>query len=84
MGGVENGIVGAGYQTVDSVARASAGSGRSGGGDNRTGCWGEHRGLLDRGRFGPINDYFQRRRNEFFAEHLLGDLAHRNQVDIKN
>jgi dipeptidyl-peptidase-4 len=34
--------------------------------------------------FGPLNDYFQRRRNEFFAEHLLGDVAHRSQVDIKN
>jgi dipeptidyl aminopeptidase/acylaminoacyl peptidase len=34
--------------------------------------------------FGPLNDYFQRRRNEFFAEHLLGDGAYRQQVDIKN
>jgi dipeptidyl aminopeptidase/acylaminoacyl peptidase len=34
--------------------------------------------------FGPLNDYFQRRRNEFFAEHLLGDDTHRGQVEIKN
>jgi hypothetical protein len=34
--------------------------------------------------FGPLNDYFQRRRNEFFAEHLLGDGVYRQQVDIKN
>jgi dipeptidyl-peptidase-4 len=33
--------------------------------------------------FGPINSYFQRRRNEFFAEYLLGDDTHRSQVDIK-
>ncbi len=33
--------------------------------------------------FWPINAYLQRRRNEFFAEHLLGDHTHRSQVDIK-
>jgi len=32
--------------------------------------------------FGPINAYFQRRRDEFFAEYLLGDTTHRSEVDI--
>jgi dipeptidyl aminopeptidase/acylaminoacyl peptidase len=34
--------------------------------------------------FGPMNGYFQRRRNEFFAEYLLGDGTHRQQVDIRD
>jgi len=34
--------------------------------------------------FGPLNGYFQRRRDEFFAEHLLGDAGNRQLVDIKN
>ena len=33
--------------------------------------------------FGPMNEYFQRRRDEFFAEHLLGDGVYRRQVDIR-
>ena len=31
--------------------------------------------------FGPLSGYFQRLRDEYFAEHLLGDY-YRGQVDI--
>jgi dienelactone hydrolase len=33
--------------------------------------------------FGPLNDYFQRRRDEFFAEHLLGDY-YRDGADLRD